>query len=49
MKSCPKCDEKLGRWKFRIVHDLFVGWFYKCDCGYESRKVENEKVLEKIK
>ena len=47
MNACPKCGEKLGRWKFRIVHDLLAGWFYKCNCGYESRKVKNEKLLKK--
>lgn len=48
-KACPKCGEKLGRWKFRIVHDLLAGWFYQCACGYESRKVSDEKALEKMR
>lgn len=47
MTECPKCAEKLGRWKFRIVHDLEqCDWYYKCDCGYESAHYASEKLLE---
>lgn len=34
---CPRCNEKLGGWRFRIVHDLRTDlWFYRCDCGWEG-------------
>lgn len=36
--ACPKCKEKLGRWKFVLVSTP-TARYYRCDkCGWKGGK-----------